>query len=290
MKTETLDKCNICSSKSILTIDDTIYLCKCSECGYIFDSPRPTPEAIAEFYSKPTQYDDWIAELEDRDGLWLRRIEKLKATKKEGNVLDIGAGIGQFLHHAKSHYQNVFGTEVSESAIDTALTRYGINLIQGSIETIDFGDREFDNITMFHVLEHVHDPRFVVKKCYDLLSEGGLYIVAVPNDIQSVKSKLTLLKQAKKLLSSSRINSYGKYGLAKITLDENDKEIHLSHFTPTVLKKLMESCGFEVVESSLDPYYVRDSITNNLWYSIHNFIYSVTKNNYYDTIWMVGKK
>ncbi len=297
MKTETLDRCNVCSSKSIATIDDTIYLCQCSDCGYVFDSPRPTSEAIAEFYSRPTQYDDWLAELDARDGLWLRRIEKIKATKKEGTVLDIGAGIGQFLYHAKSHYQNVFGTEVSASAIRNARTKYGIDLMQGSIETIDFGSQKFDNITMFHVLEHVHDPKFVVQKCHDLLTDGGVYVVAVPNDTKAWRTKLAPLKVLKNLIKSVKSNglsakmpSYGKWGLPKIVLDGSTQEIHLSHFTPEVLTLLLTSSGFEIVETSIDPYQVDNGFINRTWYSFHQWMHTKTGNNNYETIWVVAKK
>jgi ubiquinone/menaquinone biosynthesis C-methylase UbiE len=297
MTTETLDRCNVCLSKGITTIDDTISLCQCSECGYIFDSPRPTPIAIAEFYSKPTQYDDWFAELDARDGLWLRRIEKLKSTKKDGTVLDVGAGIGQFLHHAKSHYQNVFGTEVSESAIGNAKIKYGIDLIQGSVETIDFGSQKFDNITMFHVLEHVHDPKLVVKKCYELLTDGGIYVVAVPNDTKAFRSKLVLLKILKNLIKglksngfATKIPRYGKWGLPKIVLDGSVQEIHLSHFTPEVLTLLLTSSGFEVIETSIDPYQANNSLFNRTWYAFHRWLYEKTGDNYYETIWVVAKK
>jgi SAM-dependent methyltransferase len=297
MKTETLDHCNVCGSKSIITIDDTIYLCQCSECGYTFDSPRPTSDAIAEFYSKPTQYDDWLAEVDARDGLWLRRIEKLKATKKEGTVLDVGAGIGQFLHQAKSHYTNVFGTEVSSSAIVNAKTKYGIDLMHGSIETIDFSSQKFDNITMFHVLEHVHDPKFVVQKCYDLLTQDGIYVVAVPNDTKAWRSNLVLLKVLKNWIKSFKSNglaakvpSYGKWGLPKIVLDGSTQEIHLSHFTPEVLTLLLKSSGFDIVETSIDPYQVNNGLINRTWYALHHWIHTKTGNNNYETIWIVAKK
>jgi 2-polyprenyl-3-methyl-5-hydroxy-6-metoxy-1,4-benzoquinol methylase len=297
MKTEILNECNVCNSKSISIIDSTICLCQCNDCGYIFDNPRPTLLEIIEFYSKPTQYDDWIAELEDRDGLWLRRLEKLKTTKKAGTVLDVGAGIGQFLHHAKAHYQSVFGTEVSESAIGTAKNKYGIDLIQGSIETINFGSQKFDNITMFHVLEHVHDPKFVVQKCYDLLMDGGVYVVAVPNDTQAWRSQLVLLKILKNMIKgfqssglSTKIPRYGKWGLPKIVLDGSTQEIHLSHFTPAVLELLLTSAGFQIVETSIDPYQASNSLFNRAWYSFHKWIYATTGNNYYETIWVVAKK
>jgi 2-polyprenyl-3-methyl-5-hydroxy-6-metoxy-1,4-benzoquinol methylase len=297
MKTETLNSCNVCSSENILTIDDKICLCQCNECGYTFDSPRPTSEAIAEFYSKPTQYDDWISELANRDGLWLRRIEKLKATKKEGTVLDIGAGIGQFLHHAKPLYQNVFGTEVSSSAISNAKAKYGIDLIQGSIEKIDFGNQKFDNITMFHVLEHVHDPKSVVQKCCDLLTQDGIYVVSVPNDTRAWRSNLVLLKILKNWIKgfkshglSVKLPRYGKWGLPKIVLDGSTQEIHLSHFTPEVLTLLLKSSGFSVIETSIDPYQVNNGFINRTWYAFHKWMHEKTGRNNYETIWIVAKK
>jgi 2-polyprenyl-3-methyl-5-hydroxy-6-metoxy-1,4-benzoquinol methylase len=296
MKTETLLKCNLCDSDRLKVIDSKICLCQCNQCGYIFDNPRPIPSEISEFYSRPNQYDEWLSTMEDRDTMWLRRLEKLRKVSSEGTILDIGAGIGQFLYHAKPHYHKVFGTEVSDSAISLAKNKYEVELMKGSIESIDFGNTKFNNITMFHVLEHVHDPKFVVKKCFDLLADGGIFAIAVPNDINSFQSRLTVLRIIKKLMinassnSNRRVPDYGKYGLSKILLDGNLSEAHLSHFTPKVLRYLLESCGFQVIEDSLDQYYAVQNFLNKSWYSFHHLLHTTTGINYYDTIWMVGRK
>jgi 2-polyprenyl-3-methyl-5-hydroxy-6-metoxy-1,4-benzoquinol methylase len=296
MKIESLVECNLCGSKDLKIIDAKICLSQCDNCEYIFDNPRPILSEISEFYSRPNQYDEWLSAIEDRDVLWQRRLDKLRKVSVEGTLLDVGSGIGQFLYHARPYYQKVFGTEVSESAINIAKSKYDIDLTQGSIEEIDFDGSQFNNITMFHVLEHVHNPKFVVQKCFDLLDKGGIFVVAVPNDINSFQSRLTILRYLKKWRKNASDNSgkkvpeYGKYGLSKILLDGNLSEVHLSHFTPNVLQNLLESSGFEVVENSLDQYYAVQNIVNHSWYSLHNILHSVTGKNYYDTIWIVGKK
>jgi SAM-dependent methyltransferase len=282
MMLETLSKCNICSSQNLKAVDAQHNLCQCSNCKYIFDNPRPTPSEIVSFYSRPVQYEDWLSEISDRDRLWQRRLRKLKQANSSGTLLDIGSGIGQFLHHANLYYTQVSGTEVSDTAIDIAKKKYGLNLIKGSIEDINFESRKFDNITMFHVLEHVHDPKSVIRICHSLLNENGLLFIAVPNEINCWKSKLSFVKKIKYELinkpKASNIHnnnqiSIGKWGLPKLLLDGSLTEIHLSHFTPNTLQCFLEKTGFKVLENSLDP-----------------VLNSTFKVNYYDTIWIVARK
>jgi hypothetical protein len=56
MEMELVLRCNICQSDSIQRVDPSYNFCRCSACGYVFNSPRPTHEAIAAFYSKPAKY------------------------------------------------------------------------------------------------------------------------------------------------------------------------------------------------------------------------------------------
>jgi len=115
-----------------------------------------------------------------------------------GRLLDVGTGIGQFLHFARFGYE-VTGTEVSEQAIQIARVKYGLELRRGRIEELDFGNRRFDVITLFHVLEHVHDPRRLLSRCRELLSTTGIVVVAVPNEIHGwkrpIKSALALSRR-----------------------------------------------------------------------------------------------
>jgi 2-polyprenyl-3-methyl-5-hydroxy-6-metoxy-1,4-benzoquinol methylase len=285
---ESVRCCSVCRSEQIQMVDPHYNLCRCEACGYVFDSPRPTAAAVSDFYSQPTQYDSWIEEERERDALWKRRLKKLLPYKAEGNLLDIGAGIGQFLYHARPLFTEVAGTEVSESAVRIARQKYGIDLHAGQAEEINLPLASFDNITLFHVLEHVPDPARLIGRCRELLRPQGILAIAVPNDVQAWTTKI------KKLGKRTGLEAFQKFsprlGIARAG---ESREIHLSHFTPAVLRQLLKSAGLEMVKESLDPYYVSSSmrlILDSAYYGLHQMIYSMMKANYYDTIWMVARK
>ena len=255
---EYLKKCDICGSENILCINKANNICKCRVCGLVFDNPRPTLEEIAGFYSKEDKYDPWLKEERGRNLLWQRRLKMVKSYKKSGSLLDIGAGIGQFLFFARRDFE-VFGTEISESAIKIAKEKYNLALIKGALEDIDFGERRFDVITVFHVLEHVPSPSGFIKKCHALLSEDGILVIAVPNDINNALMSLRGIRRpdrlVRKLLSICRDRVMGICRLTKINMANSKGEIHISHFTTKTLKKLLLKNGFALIDDTLDPYY-----------------------------------
>jgi SAM-dependent methyltransferase len=283
--------CNLCDSGQLEQLDDSCNICRCSSCGYIFDNPHPSSDEICEYYSRPGKYDGWLEALAPREKLWKRRLDLMRKWKKPGSLLDVGTGIGQFLHIGRDDFTETCGTEISDSAIRIAKERYGLDVYSGPVEDIDFSDRKFDNITIIHVLEHVDDPRAVIRKCRALLNEGGVLFIAVPNDIQSIKARAgELLRKAGIRLQSSR----GAYGLPKLALDGSQGEIHLSHFTPEVLDSMLKREGFEVRESSLDPYFVSNGffrrIAGEMYYLSHRLFFRITGLNLYNTIWVVAQK
>jgi SAM-dependent methyltransferase len=286
---EYIKTCNLCDSGELKKIDDSHNICQCSSCGYIFDNPRPSFKEICEYYSKPGKYNIWLENHVPREKLWKRRLNLMRKWKKPGNLLDVGAGIGQFLDIGRYDFTELCGTEISDSAIHIAKERYGLDIFQGSIEDVDFTSRKFDNITIFHVLEHVEDPRAVIRKCQALLKEDGILFIAVPNDIQSLKAKGNEMFRK---IGIFRTSSKGVYGLPKITLDGSESEIHLSHFTPGILVSMLEREGFKVLELSLDPYFVSRGIrqiVREIYYLLHRIIFMITGLNLYNTIWIVAQ-
>ncbi len=288
MKLEYLKKCNICQSDNIICIDRNCNIYKCSDCGYIFNNPRPVSQEIMKFYSQSAKYDFWMKDEKPWDLMWLRRLKKIRRYKKTGTLLDIGGGIGQFLYFAKDYFR-IKGTEVSKSAIKIAKEKYNIELIPGEIEDIDFDNSKFDVITLFHVLEHVPNPSAVIEKCKRLLEKQGIIIIAVPNDIFSLRAI------ARNLLATFKIGRFrrrGKFGLPKITLDGSIDEIHLSHFTTSTLKILLSRKGFTIIETSLDPYYIikkYKKIIDHLFYFSCLFAKKIFRVNIYDTIWIMAE-
>ena len=288
MKMETLQACILCGGAAIRAADPEGRLAACGACGAVFDNPRPTLDEIVAFYSRPAQYDDWLASGPARDRLWRRRLAKMARRAKAGSLLDIGAGIGQFLHHAGARFSPVAGTEVSASGIAVAAEKYGLALRQGAVETIDFQGRRFSNITLFHVLEHVPAPRETLQACHGLLEPGGKLFIAVPNDIASLGA---IKRRLWRKLGLTR--KHGAFGLPPITLDGGMDEIHLCHFTPAVLGRFLESMGFEVEDLSLDPFYAASGTALAKYaflYGCCSAFRALTGRNVYGTIWAAARR
>ncbi|MCP4685029.1 MAG: class I SAM-dependent methyltransferase [bacterium] len=295
MSLEHLSSCNICSSTNIASVDETRHFSQCSDCGYIFDSPRPTQESICAFYSRPMQYDDWLSREREREVLWKRRIRKMRRHRRQGSLLDIGTGIGQFLDLARGYYSEVYGTEVSERAIEIAREKYGLEIAAGDLMEAKLpADVLFDNISMFHVLEHVPNPKQIIERCHSLLCSEGILTIAVPNDVLS--GKRLVKKRIKRLLARCGVAKYkdvGPLGLPAIDLDGEMDEVHLSHFTPKVLRRLLEDSGFEIVDCNLDPYFVASgfqSLRSTVYYRLMKFLRVLLRRNFYEAIWVVGRK
>jgi SAM-dependent methyltransferase len=285
---EVVLSCNVCRSERIQKVDSEFNFCRCDSCGYVFDSPRPSFAEVSAFYSQAGKYDSWLDEERARDILWKRRLKKLLRRSSRGNLMDIGAGIGQFLHHAKPLFTEVAGTEVSASAVAVAKQKYDLALLAGQIQDLDLPPESFDNITLFHVLEHVPDPGMLVSRCRELLKPQGTLVIAVPNDILAWTSKI------KKLGKRLGLGPFQKFSpTLGIYRAGASREIHLSHFTPAVLRQLLENSGLQIVEESLDPYYVSGGvrlILDSAYYALHQLLHATLKINWYDTIWMVARK
>lgn len=288
MESELLQQCNLCGSAMLDVLDADCNIAQCRSCGFVFDNPRPTLRALIDFYSKPGKYDSWLVELEPRERLWRRRLRKIRSTKKPGTLLDVGTGIGQFLSLARNDYSEVYGTEVSSTAVEIAREKYGLNLFHGTIEDLASQGRTFDNVTLFHVLEHVPDPRAMLQTCNSLLVPGGCLVIAVPNEVTSLRGfKRRLFSRLRKTPGA------GTMGLPRLTLDGSISEIHLSHFSPPVLARLLEATGFSVVVNTLDPYYVRTGprrLKADFFYYSCLMLRNIIGANIYDTILMIARK
>jgi SAM-dependent methyltransferase len=285
---EVVSSCNVCRSDRIQKVDPDFNLCRCDDCDFVFDSPRPSAAEVARFYSQAGKYDLWLQQERARDLLWKRRLWKLLPHRASGSLLDIGAGIGQFLHHAQPLFTQATGTEVSNSAVRIASEKYGLKLLAGQVEDLNLPPSSFDNITLFHVLEHVHDPARLIDMCRDLLRPRGIMVIAVPNDVLAWSSTI---KKAGNRLGLKPFQKFSPVlGIARAGAS---REIHLSHFTPAVLRQLLEKSGLAVVDESIDPYYVSSGarlMMDHTYCALHRMLHGAFSINRYETIWMVARK
>ena len=159
---------------------------------------------------------------------------------------------GHFLTVAQEAGYLVEGTELSDDGAARCRSK-GFPVYQGQLGELDFGDKKFDIITIWHVLEHVPNPCEVLRKIYSLLKPGGIFVVAVPNE----ENKLF-----KRRIRSNK--SGHPFGLLSL-----EGEIHLTHFQPSTLFRFLRSSGFCIEDFGVDDIYAVRSLRNMAVLTMH---------------------
>ncbi len=226
--------CPVCGSKELRQVlsatDHTVShekysILECGVCTLRFTQDVPSAATIAPYYKS----ENYISHTNTSKGLinrlyhyvrgiTLTRKRRLlqKATgRKQGRMLDLGSGTGAFVGEMSSHGWNATGLEPDESARAVALNDYKVVL-----EDIDqFYSLEpgFDAITMWHVLEHVHDLHAYIAQLRKLLTTKGRLFIAVPN---YTAIDASVFKE-----------NWAAYDVPR----------HLYHFSPQSMKALVEA-------------------------------------------------
>jgi SAM-dependent methyltransferase len=218
----------------------------CAGCGVAFLNPVPSLSALGAHYDQG-YYAEWItARQHSRRRLWRQRLRLVRSRRAGGDLLDVGCGDGGFLETAQASGFICAGTELSEYAAERVRRLWHIPVMTGPVRAIEWPVASFDVVTMWHVLEHLTDPRGDLAIVRRLLRPGGLLFVAVPN------RRSALFNGIYRLVKGSPPACY--------TPDE--RELHLFHFTPESLRGLLEERGFRVVQVGMD---VEDADWRKRW-------------------------
>jgi 2-polyprenyl-3-methyl-5-hydroxy-6-metoxy-1,4-benzoquinol methylase len=164
-------------------------LVKCQQCGLVYQNPRPALNEMQLNY--PSEYDSY-AVIDHQSNSWLlnkafeygiyKRCRVVTRRKSSGRLLDIGCSTGAFLR-GMSKYPGweLEGVEISSYAAEIGRNRFGLNIFIGTVEQADFPAQHFDVITLWDVMEHLHDPISSLTEISRILKPGGLLILRVPN-------------------------------------------------------------------------------------------------------------
>jgi 2-polyprenyl-3-methyl-5-hydroxy-6-metoxy-1,4-benzoquinol methylase len=245
--------CPLCGSGNIsfhlkckdhLVSGDEFDLFKCPDCSFIFTQGYPDEDDIGSFYDSEdyVSHDDEATGLLNsiyksaRDVMLYRKrkmVERVTGLTK-GRLLDIGCGTGYFAEKMKRYGWDVTGIEKSIKAREFAKSRFGLNILEpGRISVLS--SEGFDCITLWHVLEHLHDPFRYAAEIKRLLKPDGFVTVALPNsdsaDAQHYK------------------NAWAAFDVPR----------HIWHFNPSTFRKFCEKTGFNIVREKrlpLDVFYI----------------------------------
>lgn len=211
----------------------------CQACGLLFTAGAPGPEAIASYYAS----EEYVSHTDTRKGAVNRlyhavrditiRGKRRMALRANGGVpgalLDYGCGTGAFAAAMRDAGWSVRALEPDRSARENASRIHGLEVGEPS-ELADIPPASFDVITLWHVLEHVHDLRGTLRLIRRSLKPGGTLFIAVPNHL-SLDARV--------------------YGTAWAAWDVPR---HLYHFSPGAMAALLRPFGLSV------------TATRNMWF------------------------
>lgn len=245
--------CPVCKGKNLKEVfivedfsisHEKFHIVACSDCQFRFTDNAPDEVVIGRYYHST----DYVSHSNTRKGLINRlyhiarsftletkRAFVQKATGKAvGMHLDVGSGTGTFVYTMEKAGWSSIGLEPDEAARETAAKLYKADVFPAD-HLFSLPEGTYNAITMWHVLEHVHQLDNYISKLKKLLAPGGKLIIAVPN------------------YTSLDAKHYGAYWAAY------DVPRHLYHFAPVSMRQLMERHGLQVVKTQpmwLDSLYV----------------------------------
>ncbi|MBI3252802.1 MAG: methyltransferase domain-containing protein [Candidatus Omnitrophica bacterium] len=191
---------------------------RCAACGLVYAIPSSMREIVRDYAEMADP--EYLKEEKGRRAQGRVVLKRISRFKRTGKILDIGCGPGFLLDEAKNQGWETAGVDLSAWAKAHSRDHFGIDVFQGSLEEARFPDRTFDAVVMMDVIEHLEDPKRVLKEIRRILKNDGVLYVSTP-DIQSFLSRALRARW---------------WGINKY---------HLFYFSKKTLERLFTAVGFK---------------------------------------------
>ena len=216
----------------------------CSNCTARFTHNVPVAAEIGKYY----RAEAYVSHTDTKKGLINRLYHTVRnytlQTKRalvqkttglqKGSLLDVGAGTGAFAAIMQNKGWAVTGLEPDDTARTNAQKQHNLALQSpDNLFTLPAGS--FDAVTMWHVMEHVHELHRYMDAYSRVLKNTGTLIIAVPN------------------YTSRDAETYKEFWAAY------DVPRHLYHFSPQSMQQLAGMHGFTIQQYKpmwFDSFYV----------------------------------
>jgi len=196
---------------------------RCRGCGLLRTWPPPDKATLASLYGSGDYY-QYRSMGAASEAAWVDRTREIieSLPRRPASVLDFGAGEGHLVHALRQRGLEAEGVEAFPTGRQAARERYRIELLEEPP-----AHRRFDLVTLVHALEHVADPVATLARLAERLEPKGLVFIEVPNaasvDMRRPSKRRELL----------------------------DLPVHLFHFAPPTLARVVEKAGLKTLELRL---------------------------------------
>lgn len=196
---------------------------KCVHCGLVQTIPRVVPDAPDELYDA-TYFEGLEQHRELEEEHQTNFLAAIEQHIRSGELLEIGIGIGIFMHLAHRRGWCVQGVEPSQAACQYVAQTLDRPIRNATLHEAGFHDQQFDVVALRHVLEHIAAPHPFLEEIHRILKDDGVAALVVPN-----------------------------FGSLHARVERADwfylsLPYHLAHYTPRTLRRVLDAAQFEVLE------------------------------------------
>lgn len=221
----------------------------CRSCSALYVSPRlknPERGYWDDAAAKWRKYAPILRGISPhpRDRNYREHLAMIRRARPSGRFLDVGTHCGFFLRLARGQGWDLEGVDASPSSARIAGEAFGLRVFPGTLAAARFPAGRFDIVSLVDVLEHVTQPRDLLREVSRVLAPGGVVFIKVPHARYNLL-KFRLLKQ---LLRQERFDIF-------------DSREHVVHYTVETLGALLKQAGFARVE-----FYVPRPIQSGAWW------------------------
>jgi 2-polyprenyl-3-methyl-5-hydroxy-6-metoxy-1,4-benzoquinol methylase len=201
-------KCLFCEHTQTRStpFEDTVFNNKtfeyvqCTKCDLIFVNPLPDTDDLIKMY--PVEYQGNLAIA--ASGAYNSLFSQIQSKGKYSSILDYGCGGGRFVVEALEKGYSVTGAEYNPELVANLSKTF----TKASFLTIDDfykSDAKYDIIFLSNVLEHLTNPKEIMLKLRERVSENGLFVLEGP-----VENNFNLTLFTRKIIFFIRKNFFGK--------------------------------------------------------------------------------
>jgi 2-polyprenyl-3-methyl-5-hydroxy-6-metoxy-1,4-benzoquinol methylase len=243
----------------------------CRDCGSLYLSPRPSPEAFDSYFHDGKSVKFWSTDFyretaeARREKIFrpraelIARVMQSEPPDRRNVFVDVGSGYGIFLEEVarQNTFKTVMGIERAPNMAEVCRKK-GFKVIEKSVEDVSSSEVQADMVTTFEVLEHVFEPADFLRSLWNITAEGGIVLFTTLTisgfDLQ------VLWDRSKSIYPPHHINLISVEGM----------------------HHLVESCGFEVIEiatpGSLDVDIVANAMKEDPTLEVPRFVKYLVQN------------
>lgn len=293
--TNTRDVCPICDSDKgqiLVSVYEYDYY-ECDECGHVYLNTLIDEDNVKELYigteNKKLQHNVYLSE-----DLFDKRLEQIAAPKVQwvldeiktnGMWIDIGCGTGEILYSAKKIGYDVRGIDSDEKEIEFAKSK-GLNVFCDYVTTENANDyiSDGDVISLFNVLEHLENPKELIKNISDNIEAGTYVVIEVPRhpSISSLNNLIFSEFACRHIYPPDHMHVFTEESMEKMVKEANLEPISMWNFGQDAYDSIITALASRNINSS--------KFTNRLLESVPILQKSIDESGLSDTMIIICKK